>query len=480
MIVGRKSEQKSLDRIYRSKEAEFVVVYGRRRVGKTFLVRQFFAKKKCIFFQATGIHKGNIKKQLTNFIEMVSKVFLDNVPLNTPKNWEEAFKTLNKQLSKTKGKVVLFFDELPWMATPRSGLLEVIDYYWNQYWSHMPNLILIACGSSASWLIKKIIYNKGGLHNRVTCQIRLSPFQLFEVEQYLKSRNVKLNRQHILALYMALGGIPYYLRYIEPGKTAQQSIQKLFFEKEAPLHDEFSKLFHSLFENAESYIELIELISERKRGIRRSELNDMLQLSSYGGRLSARLKDLCETGFIEEYIPWGKVKGEYYKLVDEFCLFYLHWVKEQKIKRFSFDHWMQQSQSPSYNAWAGYAFEAVCMKHIYQIIESLKITTSSRVGTWQFFSENRKEDGAQIDLIIDRSDNAMNVCEIKYTQNPFVIDKQYAQILRQRMKIFQEKANVKKQLFLSMITTNGLKETMYAEEMVQGVVVLDDLFCVIN
>jgi len=477
MIVGRKAEQKSLEKVYRSKEAEFVVVYGRRRVGKTYLVRQFFARKKCVYFQATGSHKGNLKKQLTNFVEAVSRTFLDNISLNVPKDWEEAFKILNKQLSKIEGKVVLFFDELPWMATRRSGLLEAIDYYWNQYWSTMPNLILIACGSSASWLIKKIIYNKGGLHNRVTCQIRLSPFQLFEVEEYLKNRNIELNHQHILALYMALGGIPYYLRYVEPGQTAQQTIQNLFFEKEAPLSDEFSKLFHSLFENAQSYIELIELVSQKKQGLQRSELNRVSKLSSHGGRLSARLKDLCETGFIEEYVPWGKIKGEYYKLADEFCLFYLRWVKDQKNQRFSVDYWMQQSQKSSYNAWAGYAFEAVCMKHINQIISALKIKTSSRIGAWQFFSKKGSEDkGAQIDLIIDRNDNAMNVCEIKHTLTPFVIDKQYAQILSQKIKVFKEKTKVEKQLFLSMVTTNGLKETMYAEEMVQGVVVLDDLF----
>lgn len=479
MIIGRKIEQKSLERVYRSKEAEFVVVYGRRRVGKTFLVRQFFAKKECVFFQAVGSYKGSLKKQLMNFIDAVSKTFLDGVPLSPPKDWEEAFKTLNKQISKIEGKTVLFFDELPWMATRRSGLLEAIDYYWNQYWSNMPNLILIVCGSSASWLIKKIIYNKGGLHNRVTCQIRLSPFQLFEVNEYLKSRNIQLNHQHILDLYMALGGIPYYLRYVEPGQTAQQTIQNIFFEKDAPLNDEFSKLFHSLFVNAESYIELIELISAKKKGLQRSELNKMSKLSSHGGRLSTRLKNLCETGFIEEYIPWGKTTGEYYKLIDEFCLFYLHWVKDQKNQRFSPDHWIQQSQKASYNVWAGYAFEAICMKHINQIIKALKIKTSSRIGAWQFFPKEASEDsGAQIDLIIDRGDNAMNICEIKNTQAPFIIDKQYAKILTERIKIFKEKANIKKQIFLSMVTTNGLKETMYAEEMIQGVVVLDDFFVI--
>lgn len=476
MIVGRKVEQQNLERIYRAKEAEFVVIYGRRRVGKTYLIKQFFTQKKCVFFQVTGSQNGNMKKQLAHFTDRVSEVFFDHAPLEPFKSWEDAFKTLNKQLTKVKEKIVLFFDELPWMATPRSGLLEAIDYYWNQYWSNMPNLILIVCGSSASWLIKKIIYNKGGLHNRVTGQIRLEPFQLFEVEAYLKSRNIRLNHQHILALYMALGGIPYYLKYVVAGQTAQHTIQNLFFEKDAPLSDEFNKLFHSLFEDAQSYIEIIEIIAQHKQGVQRSVLSSTAKLSSYGGSLSTKLKDLCATGFIEVYIPWGKEKGEYYKLLDEFCLFYLHWVKPQKNKRFSSDHWMQQSQRASYHAWAGYAFEAICMKHINQILSALKIKTSLSMGAWQFFPKKESESGAQIDLIIDRSDNAIQVCEIKHTQEPFIIDKAYAKILNHKMAIFKEKANIKKQLFLSMITTQGLKETMYAEEMVQGIVVLEDLF----
>ena len=243
------------------------------------------------------------------------------------KNWSEAFKLLDRQIAKIDKKAVIFLDELPWLATNKKyGLLTELEYSWNTQWSTNPNVILIACGSSASWLIQKIIYNQGGLHNRITNQINLLPFSLAETEQYLHYQKVYLNQNHVLELYMALGGIPYYLEYVLPGLTAQQNIQQIFFDKKAPLQDEYNKLFDSLFKNAEAYKELVALIAKKSIGISKAELAKQATLSASGGRLSARLQDLISTGFIEEFVPWGRERGEYYKVIDEFCLFYLHWV----------------------------------------------------------------------------------------------------------------------------------------------------------
>lgn len=475
MIIGRRQEQKSLEKAYRSAEAEFIVIYGRRRVGKTYLVREFFKNKKCKFFHATGLQKGTLKKQLKKFTEALSQTFFDNVPIEIPKNWDEAFRLLHNQAAKVTEKMVLFLDELPWMATRRSGLLQEIDYYWNHHWSSMPNVILIVCGSSASWLIQKIIYNKGGLHNRTTCQIRLLPFSLLETSEYLNSRGIKLNNKHILSLYMAFGGVPYYLKYIEPGLTAEQNIQDIMFDKNTPLKDEFSRLFDSLFEYADAYIELVKLIAKKKEGLSRVELKSLTKLSTGGGRLSKRLKDLCVTGFIEEYIPWGRSVGEYYKLIDEFCLFYLHWIASQKNKVFTQHHWIDQSQRPAYYAWSGYAFEAVCMKHIGRIISALKIRASS-IGSWRFVPRTKTENGAQIDLIIDRSDNAITLCEIKYTNEKFIIDKQYAEKLMHKRSVFENKANVNKQIFIAIISASGMRKNSYYDEIVDSVVTLEDLF----
>lgn len=475
MIIGRNREQQLLAKAYSATESEFIVIYGRRRIGKTYLIREYFAAQDCQFFHVTGIQDGTIKNQLKKFTEALSQVFFEDTPLEVLADWDAAFNLLHKQIIKYTKKVVIFLDELPWMATKKSGLLQEIDYYWNHHWSKMSNMILIVCGSSASWLIQKIIYNKGGLHNRVTSQIRLLPFSLVETNDYLKSRGIKLNNKHVLSLYMALGGVPYYLRYVEPGLTAEQNIQQVIFDKNTPLKDEFNKLFASLFENADAYIELVKLIGRKREGLGRAELKAIAKLSTSGGRLSKRLTDLCETGFIEEYIPWQRSVGEYYKLVDEFCLFYLYWVDGQKSKKFAKDHWLLQSQRPAYYAWSGYAFEAVCLKHIDWMINALKIKASS-TGAWRFVPRKSAENGAQIDLLIDRTDNAMTLCEIKYTEQPFEIDKQYAEKLQYKIDLFKKKTGIAKQIFLVMILAQDLSKTIYSQKMVDGVVTLADLF----
>lgn len=475
MIIGRKKEQELLKKIYTSKKAEFVTVYGRRRIGKTFLIREFFTAKNCVFFHATGLQSGNMPKQLKKFTYAITETFFDDISIETPKNWGDAFDLLHKQIIKTKKKVIIFLDELPWMATRKSGLLQEIDYYWNHYWSLTSNVVLILCGSSASWLIKKIIYNKGGLHNRTTCKIRLLPFCLSETKEYFYNKNIKLNDKHILSIYMALGGIPYYLDYIESGLTAQENIQNIVFATNAPLDGEFNRLFDSLFDNADAYVELIKIIAQKKEGIGRGELNSMAKFSTNGGSLSRKLDDLCAAGFVQEYVPWGKSKGEYYKLIDEFCLFYMHWVYTQTNKKFAQNYWINQSQKPAYYAWSGYAFESICMKHINNIICALKISTANTIGAWRYAPRKHLEDGAQIDLVIDRTDNAITLCEIKYTNGIFSIDKQYANILKKKIEVFRSVTKTTKQLFMAMICLDGLKKNSYTEEIIDKHITLSEL-----
>ena len=477
MIIGRHKEKKQLEKAYKSKESEFIVVYGRRRVGKTYLIREFFSGKEDLFIQVTGVDKGGLKTQLAKFTEAISKTFFNDAPLEIPSSWDNAFKLLDKQITTNqRKKVIIFIDELPWLATRRSGLLQTIDYYWNHHWSTSKNIILIVCGSSASWMMKNIIYNKGGLHNRVTCEICLLPFTLSETKAFLQYRNIQLNDKHILSLYMALGGIPYYLRYIEPGLTADQNIQQIIFDNTAPLKDEFNKLFMSLFSNFDAYVEIIKLLSKSRCGMTRSELQAITKLSTNGGRLSERLNDLYRAGFIEEHISWQKKNGEYYKVIDEFCLFYLHWVESKKSKRFTKNHWLEQSRSQSYNSWAGYAFESICFKHIDNIIKALNITHGETIDSWRFIPRKHTENGAQIDLLIDRNDDAITICEIKYTNELFVINKSYAAQLENKLKVFKEKTKTTKQLFLVIVSANGVKINEYYNLLINQVVTLNDLF----
>lgn len=480
MIIGREREKQRLNKAYSSNESEFIVVYGRRRVGKTYLIREFFEEKKCLFVHTTGSYKEKLKVQLERFIENLSTLFFDDAPLEI-KSWKEAFKILHQQILKTPNKkIVLFFDELPWLVTPRSGLLQLIEYYWNHHWSKLKNVILVACGSSASWLIKNIIYNKGGLHNRVTCELRLMPFNLYETSQYLKYRKVKLTHRQIILLYMALGGIPYYLKYIESGLTADQNIQNILFNADSPLHDEFKKLFRSLFDNVDAHLEIIHIVSQNKSGISRSEIESQAKFSTNGGRLSERLKNLCQAGFLEMKISWNKKLGEYYKLIDEFTLFQLHWVLNSVFSErkhyFTRDHWINVSQGQSYKIWSGYAFENICMKHIEQIITAAKIGSANLINSWRYIAKDAQDNGAQIDLLIDRNDDAITLCEIKFTNEPFIVDKTYAKALQHKMDIFQSNTKTKKQLFWVLISANGIKPSMYAEDMLSSVVTLDDLF----
>lgn len=475
MIIGRKRELELLELAYGSSEAQFITVYGRRRVGKTFLIREFFTQKECHYFHVTGLQHGNIKKQLENFSKSLSHAFHKGSPLKAPSNWGDALEMLTKDLADLKGKVVLFFDELPWLVTRRSGLLEEIDYYWNNQWAGNPNIIFVACGSSASWLLTNIIYNKGGLHNRTTLEMSILPFNLADTRDYLAAKRIRLEQSQIASLYLAIGGIPYYLNYVRSGRSAQENIQKLFFDVGAPLRNEYDKLFESLFDGADAYKEIISILAKKREGMARSELDAAAKLSSAGGYLYKRLKNLCDAGFIKEYVPWGKSIGGYYKVIDEFCLFYLYWVEKQGTF-FEDDYWILQSQRPEYYAWAGYAFEALCAKHYQQIIKALGIKGIKGVGSWRFIPRSATEKGAQIDLVIERFDNAITLCEIKYSEQSFLINKDYAAVLQNKIKVFKEHTGTTKQLFLCLITAHGLKQTVYSEEMLSGVVVLDDLF----
>lgn len=474
-IIGRKQEKRLLKQVYSSKKGQFLALYGRRRVGKTYLVNQFFREQDCYFINVTGQYKGKMKDQLANFNAEIANVFYNDANLADLRSWDEAFSVINKLLAQTDQdkKFVLFLDELPWLATVRSSLLSKLEYFWNRYWSNDPRMILIVCGSSASWIIRNIINCRGGLHNRTTHTIEISPFSLHEVEAFLKSRSCRLNRRETLKLYMAIGGIPYYLEMVDGSLSAAQNIEELFFIQKAKLKDEFNKMFKSLFKSYQFYIDLIILISQYPEGIERSVIEAKLSLE--GGRLTQRLDDLALAGFIQKFIPWGKEKGEYYKLVDEFCLFYLHWVFNTKATKFSKEHWVAQSQTPAYHAWSGLAFESICHKHYLQISSALRIPKGSLVSSWRYRSKDNKQSGAQVDMLFDRPDAAITLGEIKYTDELFVIHKEYAQKLLNREKIFQSVTKTNKQIFHALISMSGLKDNSYSD-IISRVCSLGDLF----
>jgi len=486
-IIGRKKEFKILSQIVKLKEAQFIAVYGRRRVGKTFLIREFY-KDKGFFLECTGIKNLELSKQLANFSQALSKTFFSGAPLKISSSWHEAFELLTQKIQEIpKGKkAILFLDELPWLASRRSGLIQALDYYWNVHWSKLNHLILIVCGSAASWMLEHIVNAKGGLYNRISKKIMLEPFNLKETKEFLKAQTVKLEHKQIVDLYMAIGGIPYYLKEVRKGESASQAIDGLCFQNNGILYTEFKHLFRSLFDHAENHLQIIREIANAGNTISRERLIAATKMSS-GGSLNRRLEELEASGFIKHFIPLGKKsRDSFYRIIDEYTLFYLKWI-EPLISSGTFSgkkgYWNRTLNTPHRNTWAGFAFESLCIKHIDQIIQAIGIEDiAHKIGCWRFVPARKSKDqGAQVDLLFDRADGIITLCEVKFSEHVFTIDKAYSGILNQKIDAISKhypnsKNPTKKQIQLAMATTYGIKKNMYSEELVQNVITLNELF----
>ena len=470
-IIGRKKEILQLDKITASRKSEFVALYGRRRVGKTFLVREYFQYQ--FDFQLTGLANANTQQQLINFYSTFQRSSTSQSK-DIPTNWFEAFQQLITYLEtiKERRKKVIFLDELPWLDTPKSDFMMALEHFWNSWATNRKDIILITCGSAASWMINKLINNHGGLHNRVTERIKIHPFNLQEAEFLLKANKNILDRYQILQLYMAMGGIPFYLEAVSPGKSAAQNIEELCFRKGAILATEFQNLFTSLFKDAPNYENIITALSTKAKGITRKELVKMTGIPS-GGTMTKLLNELEESGFITRYSFFGdSTKKTIFRLSDFYSLFYLKFIKQNT----NFDEgvWVNAIDNPSQRAWAGYAFEQVCLAHVPQIKKALGITgIISQASSWK---SRLSEKGAQIDLLIDRRDQVVNLCEVKYSINPYKITKAYAANLRNKIGVFKTETKTRKAIFLTMITTYGLEKNEYATSLIQNDLDMDVLF----
>lgn len=484
-VVGRESECLILEDILNSGRPEFIAIYGRRRVGKTYLVREFFENKKAVFFNTTGTKDGTMSEQISHFTKEIGNVFYNGIPIKRAKNWDETFELLTKAIATVRknNKVILFLDEFPWMATRKSRLLQTLDYYWNQHWSRDKRIKLIICGSSASWIINKVINNKGGLHNRITKSAMLiEPLHLLATKQLLSKQGVKLTNRQILQIYMVTGGVPYYLSNIQKGLSATQIIDQLAFSNKSLLINEFDNLFSSLFTDHETCEKMIRIISEYQYGIAQEELFKKIDGGIKGKLGLTKLKEMEEAGFITSFTPhFHKKRGIYYKIIDEYTLFYLKWIEPIKSsllkKTLPPTYWEKQQNTSSWDSWSGLAFESICYKHVAQISEALQLCPTALPSTWRYKpSKGSINEGAQIDLLFDRNDDSITLCEIKYTDTPFVIDKKYAKILNNKINTFKKVTKTNKQIFLAMISASGIKNNMYSEEMIDGIVTLDDFF----
>ncbi|MEN0046565.1 MAG: ATP-binding protein [Bacteroidota bacterium] len=472
-VIGRKKEQVILEEALQSDEAEMVSVIGRRRVGKTFLVTSTY--KDQIVFEITGIQNAPLSLQLRNFRDVLAEFAMPNLPIEPPKDWLAAFQLLRTYL-KTKlseKKIVIFLDELPWLATHKSGFLQAFGYFWNS-WASRQNLVVVICGSAASWMIKKVVHDKGGLHNRITKRITLLPFTLAETEEFLNSRSIRLDRYSILQLYMAMGGIPHYLKEIRRGKSTAQNIDDICFSATGLLKDEFSKLYTALFKKPERHISVIRALATKTKGMTRSELIEKSSLSS-GSALTTTLEELVQSGFISTYFPFGKNKsGKLYRLTDEYSLFYLRFM-EEKINETQ-DIWKHFSQTQAYKVWSGYAFESICLKHLPQIKKAMGISGIYSLAS-SFYQKGTTEiSGIQIDLLLDRKDHVINLFELKFYNEIYSFTKSDSQTLRRKMSAFRAATKTKKQLFWTLVTTFGIQKNQYSLDIVDTELDMDILF----
>jgi AAA+ ATPase superfamily predicted ATPase len=480
MILGRDREKALLNKLLHSKKAEFLAIYGRRRIGKTFLIHEFF-QHQGIYLRITGTRKAKKSEQLKNFHRSLRALFPSKNENEKLTEWSDAFHLLGEEIKQLSPSVkfILFIDELPWLATPKSGLLQALDYFWNHHLSHLPNVILIICGSAAHWMIKKVINDKGGLHGRLTAQIRLEAFTLSETEHFLKEFGSHLKRKQLAELYMAIGGVAKYLTYVPMGKSPAQIINELCFSPSGPLFGEFPKLYASLFDSYEKHTRIVQALAKKRKGMVLDELLSETKLSSGGGSTEI-LHELEEAGFIMALPAFGKQSKErLYRLMDEYSLFYLCWIEEIKnsiLRNFDKEYWNKMSNTATWYSWAGHAFENICLKHSNKIKNALGLAGITTFEShWQHLG-TKKEKGAEIDLVIDRADNCINLCEIKFSNEEFLISKSYANDLERKKKVFQKVTRTNKTIFLTLITPFGVKENSHSIGIVDQQLTLDDLF----
>ena len=466
-IIGRKEEITRLKKYIASDRSEFIAIYGRRRVGKTFLIKELLEGQ--FTFRMTGKENARMADQLLNFSYAMSDFFSEE---KVPKDWTEAFRMLSKAIEKMKeGTKIIFIDELPWLDTQKSKFISALEYFWNNWAYYRSDIKLIVCGSATSWMLNKIINARGGLHNRVTHKILVSPFTLHETELYFNAGGFDYERQEIIDCYMAVGGVAYYLSLFENDKSVAENINALCFTKGGELCDEFDKLFKSLFKKADNYIMVINALSTVGKGMTRSDIIEKTKLTN-NGNLTTLLNELEQCEFIRSFVPFKKEKKDkLYQLVDQFSLFHFHFIKGQGI--FTKDYWMKKIGTASYNAWSGYAFETVCLHHIDQIVEGLGISgTVNRPCSWAYRPTKAVKDnndiddslktGGQIDLLIDRSDKTITVCEMKYSDGEYEIDKAYDKHVQERLRLFKNVEKTSKTLQVAYVTPHGLYNNQYA------------------
>jgi len=474
MIIGRKKELERMNEAYESEYSEFVAVYGRRRVGKTFLVREAFGEK--FTFQHTGLANSNMRKQLSAWKSSLKEFGMEKTTI--PGDWLEAFDMLKDIIrNSNEKKKVVFIDEMPWLDTKRSDFVSALEHFWNGWASARKDVLLIICGSATSWIINKIIKNHGGLHNRVTCRIHLKQFSLCECRQYAESLKLGMTNRQILECYMVMGGVPFYWSQLNRKYSLAQNIDRIFFDEDAVLINEFSELYSSLFREPETYIKVVTTLGTKRIGLTRDELISEGHIID-NGKLSQVLEDLEYCGFIRKYNQFGqKLRGAIYQLTDFYTLFYFKYILNNEHGDPQF--WTKNIGTQMHSVWCGLAFERICLMHISQLKKAIGISAVQCSESAWYSDKNRRDGsdirGAQIDLLIDRNDDIVDICEMKYYSDEVSLTEDDEAKLQNRVNRLREESETEKAVQVILVTTKGLRRNAFSD-IIQNVVTMEDLF----
>lgn len=471
-MIGRKRELSAIRDCVEADRSRLIVVYGRRRVGKTFLIRESFDYR--FTFTHTGLEKGGYREQLSEFWNSLKRQWKTDCRM--PTNWSDAFELLKDAVSESKdARKTIFIDELPWMDTRNSGFIRAVEGFWNGWASARKDVVMVVCGSAAAWMTKKVLQNKGGLFNRANRTIYLEPFTLAECEAYVKAEGLIMDRKDIVSAYMVFGGAPYYWSLLDRGESLSQNIDRLFFGTRPELAEEFQRLYKSVFTNPEPYIAVVTALGKKKCGMTREEIVAAVPESDNNGTLTAVLRNLETSGFVRRYVETGNVKkGSVYQLIDNYTLFYFQFVKGYAGR--DAHRWSNMAHDQRRVAWEGLAFERVCLLHSRQIKAALGIAgVETSESSWRCVSRDPDVRGAQIDLVIERGDRVVNLCEMKFASEKYAIDAAYAANLREKVGAFRRESGTRGNCHLTFVTTYGLRRNGNSG-VVQSEVTLDDLF----
>lgn len=480
-IIGREEELATISRLYTSERSEFLALYGRRRVGKSFLIEEAMENK--FTFMTVGlfikVDKDDAEKvesyrqqQLRHFYSSLLEYGLPEEGNPAPTNWLDAMNLLKKLLlSKRSRRKVVFIDELPWLAGPQSSeLVSELGFFWNQWARKRKDILLIVCGSATSWMIDNVIREYEGLYGRVTETIALKPFTLAECERYWEKRGFHLSRYEVALTYMVIGGVPYYMDSFRPDRTMADNINTIYFNKDKA-RQEFKDVYAGLYSSSEVYINVIRQLGKRFYGMSRTELLEALDKKG-GGNFSDVLENLIDSGIIRSYTLYGSPRKQtVYQLMDFFTLFYLRFCENT-----DFTSWRSVQRSKPFYSWAGNSFELLVVEHIQQLADALRIKEYATPFSWS--GDTPDGDEAQIDLVIPATaERADYICEMKFSEGKYILKEEDADDITRHIEALKNSSihKLSHSIYVVLVTSFGVTESKHRSHL-NDIVTLDSLF----